>query len=640
MKRTVISMLHQAAKNRPNFVYLAEKGNIGWNEFSFSKADEESDFLAAALLNLDIKFGDNLAIVSEGRVGWVIGEFALLKVRASAVPLSVKLLPEEILFRLNHSQSKAIFVSRNNFEKVAQIYERIEAPDFKLIYFDADKDWVKSACDKHKLNADSVIFYDDLLANGRKLHEKVKEKLSLLENEIQEDDVVTISYTSGTTGNPKGIMLTHLNYYSNSQDANEFFKMKAGMKTLIILPLDHSFAHTVGIYISLLVPISMYFLDARGGAMHALKNIPINLKEVKPSFLLTVPALSGNFMNKMIEGVNAKGGFIAWLFNKGLSNGMIINGDGYKKAPFLIQAWKAFPYLLAKALIFPKLRDIFGGEMQFAVGGGALLDIKQQKFFYTIGIPIYQGYGLTEATPIISANAPHIHKLGTSGWLMPNQDVKIMDDGKVLSQGQKGEIVLRGLNVMKGYYKNEKATAETIKDGALYTGDMAYFDKDGFFVVTGRAKALLISQNGEKYSPEEIEEAIINTSPFVFQAMLYNDHSPFTTAVITLDEAYTKSFVSKNGIKSSEELLSQIEKSVNAFKQEKDYKAKFPEIWTPSAFVIADEIFTEDNKMVNSTMKMVRYKVTEMYLDNLNEIYQKSLKNNSAHNLKVLAKYF
>jgi len=640
MKRTVISMLHQAAKNRPDFVYLAEKTNNGWLEFTFSQADQESDFLAAALLNLDIKFGDNLAIVSEGRVGWVIGEFAILKVRASAVPLSVKLLPEEILFRLNHSQSKAMFVSRNNFEKVAQIYSRIEAPDFKLIYFDSDKEWVFAACEKHKVNSNNVIFYDDLLDEGKKTYAHVKDRLILLESQIQEDDVVTISYTSGTTGNPKGIMLTHLNYYSNSHDSNDFFKMKAGMRTLIILPLDHSFAHTVGIYISLLVPISMYFLDARGGAMHALKNIPINLKEVKPTLLLTVPALSGNFMNKMIEGVNAKGGFIAWLFNKGLTNGMIINGDGYKKAPILIRVWKALPYLLAKALIFPKLKDIFGGELEFAVGGGALLDIKQQKFFYTIGIPLYQGYGLTEATPIISANAPHKHKLGTSGWLMPNQDVKIMDDGKVLPQGQKGEIVLRGLNVMKGYYKNEKATAETIKDGALFTGDMAYFDKDGFFVVTGRAKALLISQSGEKYSPEEIEEAIINTSPFVFQAMLYNDHSPFTTAVIALDEAYTKSFISKNSIKTPEELLTEIEKSVNAFKQEKDYKAKFPEIWTPSAFVIANEIFTEDNKMMNSTMKMVRYKVTETYLDNLNEIYQKSLKNNSHHNLSLLGKYF
>lgn len=640
MKRTVISMLHQAAKNNPNFIYLAEKGNNGWLELNFAQADEESDFLAAALLHLDIKHGDNLAIVSEGRVGWVIGEYAILKVRASAVPLSVKLLPEEILFRLNHSESKAIFVSRNNFEKVAQIYTRIETPNFKLIYFDEDREWVKTCLAKYQLAENVVIYYQDLLLDGKANFAQRKEKLQQLEIEIQEDDVVTISYTSGTTGNPKGIMLTHLNYYSNSHDANEFFQMKSGMKTLIILPLDHSFAHTVGIYISLLVPISMYFLDSRGGAMHALKNIPINLKEVKPSFLLTVPALSGNFMNKMIEGVNAKGGFIAWLFNKGLKNGMLINGDGFKKASLPVRIWKAFPYLLAKALIFPKLRDIFGGEMEFAVGGGALLDIKQQKFFYTIGIPIYQGYGLTEATPIISANAPHKHKLGTSGWLMPNQDVKIMDDGKELPQGQKGEIVLRGLNVMKGYYKNEKATAETIKDGALYTGDMAYFDQDGFFVVTGRAKALLISQSGEKYSPEEIEEAMINTSPFVFQAMLYNDHSPFTTAVITLDEAYTKSFISKNNISSADELLKEIEKSVNAFKQEKDYKAKFPEIWTPSVFVIANEIFTEDNKMVNSTMKMVRYKVTETYLDNLNEIYQKGLKNNSPHNLKVLQKFF
>lgn len=635
-------MLHTAAKTNPDFVYLAEKGNNGWDKLSFSQADVESLKMAASLSNLGIGFGDKVAILSEGRIGWVIGEFAVFKVRSIAVPLSVKLLPEEVLFRINHSESKAILISKNNLNKVVQIFDRIENKNFKFIYFDSDKEYVNSVCEKYGVSNKAVLYYDELIENGQSIIQdtKAKENLAEIEKNIGEEDIVTISYTSGTTGNPKGIMLSHLNYHANSNDANDFFAMENGMKTLIILPLDHTFAHTVGIFISLLVPISMYFLDSRGGSIKALKNIPINLKEVKPSFLLTVPALTGNFMNKIQEGIDAKGGFIAWLFNKGMKNGILINGDGYRKAPFFVQLWKAFPYLLAKTIIFPKIREIFGGDLQFSVGGGALLDIKQQKFYYALGIPVFQGYGLTEATPIISANTRQFHKMGSSGGVLPTQDCKIMLDGKELPTGQKGEIILRGLNVMKGYYKNEKATSETIVDGALHSGDMAYYDEDNFLIVTGRAKALLISQNGEKYSPEEIEEAINNTSPFVFQSMLYMDHSPYTTAVITLDEIYVKSYIKKSGISNADELIKEIQKSVNQFKQENDYKAKFPEMWTPSVFVIADEAFSEENKMVNSTMKMVRYKVEEAYKTHLNDIYTKNLKNNSPQNMKVLAKFF
>ena len=206
--------------------------------------------------------------------------------------------------------------------------------------------------------------------------------------------------------------------------------------------------------------------------------------------------------------------------------------------------------------------------------------------------------------------------------------------------GEKGEIVIKGENVMKGYYKNPEATAKTIKGDWLYTGDMAYYDHDNFLVVTGREKALLISQDGEKYSPEEIEEGITNTSAFVAQCVLYNDHSPFTTAVITLDEAYTKSFVNKNNIKDADSLLKEIELSVGQFSKEKEYAVKFPKKWHPSVFVIAPELFTEENKMVNSTMKIVRYKVIENYKPRLQAIFEKGYKNNSPENLEILKSFF
>ena len=201
------------------------------------------------------------------------------------------------------------------------------------------------------------------------------------------------------------------------------------------------------------------------------------------------------------------------IFNRGIEAAIKRNGDGYRKPGLATQIATYFNYAVADKLIFKKLRKIWGSKIEFFVGGGALLDIKQQQFYKAIGVPVYQGYGLTEATPIISTNTPFFHKMGTSGKVLGNITCKICDEnGKELPKGEKGEIVIKGDNVMKGYYKNPEATAETLKDGWLYTGDLGFFDKDDFLVVVGREKALLISEDGEKYSPEEIEEAIVNSS--------------------------------------------------------------------------------------------------------------------------------
>jgi long-chain acyl-CoA synthetase len=623
MKRTVLGMLEEAAKTYGNVGYTYEKSDEGWVKKTFSEVEIDSACIGSYLISSGINKDDKIAVLSEGRIGWVSGEYAILKAGAISVPLSIKLMPDEVLFRLNHSGAKGIFLSHNTFEKIAPIWERIEQKDFKIFYLDNDIEKIRDDAREFKIDIDKdAVSFVKMLEEGRSVFEKNPSLLKASIENIQENDVVTISYTSGTTGNPKGIMLTHLNYYSNSTDAMNFFQLPEGYKTLLILPLDHSFAHTVGIYISLLKGIGIYFVDARGGSVNTLKNIPINLKEVSPDFLLTVPALTGNFMKKISDGIKEKGGFIDWLFNAGLNAGIKINQNGYKKAGFFTIMLNIVPYKLANALIFKKVRSIFGENLQFCVGGGALLDIKQQKFFYSLGVPVYQGYGLTEATPIISANAVHRHKLGTSGPVIPGITCKIVDpDRKELPKGEKGEIAIKGNNVMAGYYKNEKASQEVIDGEWLYTGDMGYIDEDDFLMVVGREKALLISEDGEKYSPEEIEEAIVNCSSLINQVMIYNDHKKFTTAIVTLDVSNIKKLIKEKHITDEEVLMKEIKNSFYQFKYEKDYVNKFPEKWIPSVFSIVEEPFTEENKMINSTLKMVRYKIIETYQQNINEMY-------------------
>jgi long-chain acyl-CoA synthetase len=248
---------------------------------------------------------------------------------------------------------------------------------------------------------------------------------------------------------------------------------------------------------------------------------------------------------------------------------------------------------------------------------------------------MYQGYGLSEATPIISANSQHEHKLGSSGKPMPRMDIKIVDDDlQEVPTGEKGEIIIRGGNVMKGYWKNPEATAETIVDGWLRTGDMGYIDDDGYLYVLGRTKSLLISDDGEKFSPEGIEESIISTSAIIDQCVLYNNQSPYTTALIVPNAAELKK------LKATPEQAAQlIENELNEYLKGGKHEALFPHRWIPSAFTVIEEPFSEQNGLVNSTMKIVKHKVYEVYADRIESLYTPEGKQAaSTGNLEALGK--
>lgn len=613
-KKTIINLLEKAATNYKDDNYVTRKTDDGWESYSYSEVWKKVNYLAAALLDNGFQQKQNFAILSEGSPMWVISEYAVLAINGVSVPLSVKLLPEELPYRLNHSECQGIFTSKNHLLKVISILPKVENKEMKIIYLDEDTDYFWNELDRAGVDKDRGVVFWEALDLGKEKQTKFQGQLTEIKDNIDENDIVNISYTSGTTGNPKGIMLTHLNYYSNAKDGVTVFKLRKNFRTLIILPVDHCFAHTVALYGALFKALDLYFLDARGGVTNAIKNIPINLQEVKPQFLLTVPALSGNFINKMTEGVKAKGAFIERLFTNGLMAGKKRNGDGFTKPGIKTKISTWFSYNIASKLIFSKLSDVFGGELEFMVGGGALLDLKQQQFYKSIGTPIYQGYGLTEAAPIISSNTPFEHKMGTSGRVMPNVTCKVMDNETEEAQvNQIGEIVIQGENVMKGYYKNEEASSLALRDNWLWTGDLAYYDQDGFLVVTGRNKALLISEDGEKYSPEGIEEAIVNCSEIFTHVMLYCNQNKVTTAIVSIDPA-KKSLISKG---SAEDTYRLIQDQFSAFSRDETYKDVFQKKWIPKTFYIAPEPFTEANLMVNSTLKMVRYKITEAYQNKL-----------------------
>ncbi len=620
--RTVIQMLHKAADTYRGRAFVSSKTDKGWTPYSYQEVDLLSDNIAGSFLNRGFTAGDTAAILSEGRPEWVIGEFGIIKAGLISVPLSIKLTPEEIAFRINHSEAKAFLVSRNVLSKVSEAWPAFSHPPL-LVFFDDFDEKTREALSAAAISpGEDIIPWDEFSAEGEACIRKDSRLIERIESTIDENDTINICYTSGTTGNPKGIMLTHLNYWANTHDSLKVIDIPDGrFSTLVMLPLDHSFAHTAGLYISLLRGMTLNFVDARGGSINLLRNIPVNLLETNPSLLMTVPAISGNFMKKIISGVAAKGTFIHTIFSKGIEAGILLNGNGYNAPPLTTRIRAFLPYKIASILVFSKVKKIFGSKLQFCIGGGALLEVKQQNFFAALGIPIYQGYGLTEAAPVICTNAMKRHKFGTSGTVLPGITLRIMkSETEEAKRGERGEIVIKGDNVMKGYFKNKEATEEVLKDGWLWTGDLGFMDDDNFLVVTGRAKALLISPDGEKYSPEDIEEAVINNCDLVHQIMVYNDHRNFTTALITLQKDNIRALMAEKNLSSPYEVLQAVHESVYAFRD--SVKDTIPSQWIPSTMEIIPKPFSEEDNLINSTMKLVRYKVTEFYSERIEAMYR------------------
>ena len=616
MKKTLVDLFEESVRLYPNNTFLLEKTGKVFEPTTYTQVKEKVYQLGAGLQALGVKKGDNMALLSEGRNMWVIGELSMFYAGAVNVPLSIKLEESnDLLFRLIHGDVKYVMVSGTQLKKVRAIINQL--PEVKkVIVFDEQAQYGE----KEIALSEVQKMGDEFLASH------TQEDFLKVANSIQNDDYATITYTSGTTADPKGVVLTHRNYTSNVEQACTLVNIDQSWRTLIILPLDHCFAHVVGFYIMMAKGATAATVQVGRTPLESLKNIPLNIKEVKPHFILSVPALAKTFKKNIEQGIRAKGKTTVKLFNFGMKVRQMYYGDSnldFKGWRYLLKPLVA----LFDKLIFSKVRENFGGELKFFIGGGALLDKNLQKFYVGIGIPMFQGYGLSEATPVLSSNGPEKYRFGSSGKLVKPLELKICDsEGKELPLGEMGEIVVKGENVMAGYWKNPESTADTVKDGWLYTGDLGYMTKEGLLYVKGRFKSLLISSDGEKYSPEGIEEAFVGQSKYIDQVMLYNNQSPYTIALIVPNKDNLKrKLASKDLTLESEEgrkyAIKKLEKELNKYKKGGDFEGMFPERWLPSTFAVLPEPFTEQNQMINSTMKMVRGKIEKAYAKRIEFLY-------------------
>lgn len=616
MKRTtIIDFVEQYTREYSSLTFLREKVDGVWTETSFEETREESYRIGAGLMQLGLKKGDKVALLSQGRNLWITSELGILYAGGVNVPLSIKLTEStDLLFRIQHSDSRYVIVSEQQLGKIRNIIADCPKVE-KVIVLDPIADY-----------RENEMAISDVIAMGEAYLKEHMEDFKAVYESIQPDDYANISYTSGTTADPKGILLTHRNYTANVEQGASVIHCEKGDVMLIILPLDHCFAHVAGFYTMMSYGGSIATVPVGKTAIATLKNIPIAIKEVKPMLMLSVPTLARNFRKNIETSIKAKGKTVERLYEFALNNAIKYNKEYWNRGGW--QAWRWPLVKLFDKIIFKAVREGFGGRMRFFVGGGALLDIELQRYFCAVGMPMFQGYGLSEATPIICANSDGHAIFGSSGRIVQPLDLKICDeDGNEVPHGQKGEIVIKGENVMAGYWKNPESTAKTVVDGWLHTGDLGYVKDEhpGYLWVVGRFKSLLISADGEKYSPEGFEDSLADGSKYIEQVILHNNQDPYTMALIVPNKDTLKELVKSKGLDSASDegkraMLQKIQDEVNEYRNGK-FAGMFPEMCLPKAIAVLPEAFTEQNQLLNSSMKIVRGRVEERYADRIEYAY-------------------
>ena len=621
---TIIDFVEKYVAKYSDNPFLWEK-NLDTNEWeptSYKETLAKAKRIAAGLMALGVQKGEKISYLSEGRDMWVIGELGVLYAGAVNVPLSIKLgETNDLVFRVKHSDSKYVITSKFQLAKIRAVLPECPLVE-KVIIFDKIDDM-----------RENEIYIGDIIEMGDKFLAEHEDMFIQRYKSVGPDDYANISYTSGTTADPKGILLTHRNYTANVEQAHSVIGVDETDRMLIILPLDHCFAHVAGFYTMMSYGASIGTVPSGKSGKEALRNISPSIQELKPHVMLSVPTLAKNFKKSIESGIARKGKTVEKLYNFALKNAIAYHKEGYNRGTEFLDIFRKPLMLLFDKIIFKAVRQGLGGNMKFFVGGGALLDIDLQKYYCAIGIPMYQGYGLSEATPIISANSTHKHIFGSSGKVVSPMEIKILDaDGVEQPFGQKGEICIKGENVMAGYWKNPKSTASTIIDGWLHTGDMGYMRDAEMLYVVGRFKSLLIAADGEKYSPEGIEENLVESSKYIDGAILHNSQDPYTIALVTPNKEALKAYAKELGLdpasqEAKEKMLELLQDEVNMYRKGGRLEGAFPERWLPAAVCVLPDPWTEQNHFLNSSMKVVRGRIEEAYKEHMEYAYTPEGKN-------------
>jgi long-chain acyl-CoA synthetase len=596
MADTLPQMFLNSVQSFPKNEFLLSKKAGLYTGISTQEFGDTVRFFSLGLKELGFQAGDKLVILSENRPEWVITDLAVLCAEGITVPLYTSLVSDQVAYIIEDSDASFVVVSDvEQWKKVKPLVSRLKKVR-RYITFVPE-------------TPEDVFSFGDVLHKGR---ERAAHNPLIFEKEVsavRPDDVASIIYTSGTTGVPKGVILTHSNFLSNIRTAAELLPFSEKDTVLSFLPLSHVLERMV-----------MFTYIYRGCTIafaESLEAVADNLQEVRPTIMVSVPRVFEKFYSRVIDAVLAgsavKRRIFFWALKVGRECGRR-NLAGVK-----IPRWLGLRKKLAHKLVFSKIVERTGGRVRFFVSGGAPLSKDIAEFFYAVGLYIMEGYGLTETSPVLAVNTFENLKFGTVGKPIPGVQIRIAPDG---------EILCRGPNVMKGYYKKPDETREAFEGGWFHTGDIGHLDADGFLVITDRKKDIIVTAGGKNVAPQPIEN-LLKTSPFVSGALVIGDRRRFLAALVVPDfdklEAFARqsgvAFQSRSDLVKSQAVVrmmeSEIEKATPAL-------ASYEKI---KKILLLDRDFEIEKQEITPTLKVKRNIVEAQYKDLIDALYKEDPEN-------------
>jgi len=572
---------------------LCVKRDGVWQDISWEEWGRNVRHFAMGLMVLGLKERERVALLSENRPEWAYVDLAVLSANAVDTPIYATNIPEQVEHIVKDSGSRFIVVSTE--QQLAKVQEiKADVPDLeKAILIDPEaehpEDWI--------LTFAEVLELGEAQGDATAFEKR-------LEN-VEATDLATLIYTSGTTGAPKGVMLTHNNFLANVQGALDVLPLSESDLALSFLPLSHSFERLAG----------YYALLAGGGTIayaESIDKVPDNIQEIRPTVMCSVPRLYEKMHGRVLTTIETGPALKKKLF----SWGMGVGGEMSKR----ITAKKEVPGVLnlkhkvADRLVFEKLRSRMGDRLRFFISGGAPLAREIAEFFHAAGILILEGYGLTETTPVISANRPDAYKLGSVGQPLPNLEVRIAPDGEVL---------VKGPSVMKGYYNRPEETREVLtEDGWFATGDIGYLDQDNYLYITDRKKDIIVTAGGKNIAPQNVEN-LLKLNRFIEQVCIIGDKRKYLTALIGPSFSELEDFARENGIPSEpREQLIEHPRVQHLFQEAIDEaNAQLARYESIKRFSVLPVEFSQETGELTPTLKVKRKVVGTKYQKQIDRMY-------------------
>lgn len=561
--------------NNPQALNFKEKDQT--RSFSNQEFRDNIFHFACGLREIGLEDKQSFAIISYQNPIWLTVDFGAILAGAITVPIFHNISKINLFYELEDADVKYVFCDSEEFCEIA----KSKNLNVKIITYG--------------FRYDGCITYEDILLRGKKAADDKKYSFESLLQKAKPQDVVTIIYTSGSTGKPKGVELTHQNLVSQIVSTSQIFPLSPDSVALSFLPLAHIFERMV-----------MMFYISQGITIHFannLKNVGGDLRNVCPSLITSVPRMLEKVFAHIKSGVDSSCGFKKFLGKKALKRALKKNPDSARGLRDLVY----------DALVYKKFREALGGKINMIICGGAALSKDLEIFYQNIGVNLFCGYGMTEASPVVAANYPGAKKIGTVGKAFPGVELKLTDVG---------ELLVKGPNVMRAYHNQPEQTAEVIEDGWLKSGDLAEIDKDGFVKVVGRKKEFFKNANGKYISPVPIEQQLIHKLGFLLGAIVIAEAKKFTAAILFPDFDVLGRTKEKLGFVGddqdfikSEVLQSFVQQAVNEINESLDHWE-----WIQKFHIASDHI-SIDSGEITPSMKLKRSVLEEKYKDVINEFY-------------------